>query len=63
MSKRNGKSKATRAELVEALRLVAVSFRDLLDGWPQRELHEPPGDTLERCRAALGGEGVDLDER
>jgi ABC-type transport system involved in cytochrome bd biosynthesis fused ATPase/permease subunit len=54
--------KATRKEIVEALRLVTISFIDLVNGWPQKELHELPEKTRNRCGKVLKAEGIDINE-
>jgi len=54
--------KATREELVEALRLVTISFRDLVEGCSQRDLFEEPKKTIDRCCKVLKAEGIDIDE-
>lgn len=47
---------AKQEQTEEALMALLVSFIDLVNGWPVRELHERPQQTIERALALVPAE-------
>jgi hypothetical protein len=48
--------------VIAALQHSTTQLKDLANGWPQRELHEPLATTIKRNEKLLKREGVRLDE-